>query len=305
MDRFREMAVFVGVVDSGSFSGAAAQLRMSPPAVTRIINALETRLGVRLLNRTTRSLRLTETGSGFLERAREILAEVDAAERAAGGETAVPRGRLTITASATFGRIALFPVARAFAQQEPEVVVSALLLDRVVNLVEEGIDVGVRISHLPDSGLIARKVGEVRRVLLASPAYLAAQGGGPVTPRDLGDHDIIAFAGQMPQGDWRYQSDGKPQSVALRPRLEVNDAAAAIAAAEAGEGIAGALSYMAADSLRAGKLVTVLDEFALPPVPVHLIHAEGRLVTPNVRAFMDFATPRLEQVLSALAPPAG
>ena len=303
MDRFREMEVFAAVLDAGSFVAAAARLRMSPPAITRAVNSLEDRLGVRLLNRTTRSLNLTDSGARFLDSARVLLASLDEAERAAMGETATPRGHLTVTAPATFGRRAFFPVVRAFAGQEPQLSVSVLLLDRVVNLVEEGIDVGVRIGHLPDSGLIARKVGEVRPLLMASPGYLAAR-GAPEKPEDLQAHDIIAFTGLMPSGDWRFRSGGATRSLVLQPRVEVNDAASAIVAAEAGEGIVVALSYMAAESLRAGRLQTLLDANALPPLPVHLIHAETRLATPNVRAFMAFATPRLARALDALAVPA-
>jgi DNA-binding transcriptional LysR family regulator len=300
MGRFKEMEVFAGVVGAGSFSRAAVQLRMSPPAVTRAVNALEERLGIRLLNRTTRSLHLTEAGARFLESTRALLAEVDAAEKAAVGETAKPQGLLTVTASVTFGRSTLFPVVRAFARAQPQVDISVLLYDRMVNLAEEGIDVGVRIGELPDSGLIARRVGEVRRILVASPEYLSAR-GAPATPADLRDHQVIAFTGLMPNRDWRYRAGGAHRSVTLKPRLEVNDAVAAIAAAEAGEGVTIALSYMVADSLRSGRLAPVLDSYAPAPAPVHLIHGESRLVTPKVRAFMDFATPRLEKDLKALA----
>jgi DNA-binding transcriptional LysR family regulator len=304
MDRFREMEVFAAVLEAGSFVAAAARLRMSPPAITRAVNGLEERLGVRLLNRTTRSLNLTDSGARFLDNARTLLASLDEAERAAMGETATPRGQLTVTAPATFGRRAFFPVVRAFASQERQVSLSVLLLDRVVNLVEEGIDVGVRIGHLPDSGLIARKVGEVRPLLMASPGYLAAH-GTPEKPDDLKAHDIIAFTGLMPSGHWRDQSGGAARAMALQPRMEVNDAASAIEAAEEDEGIVVALSYMAAESLRDGRLRTFLDDNALPPLPVHLIHAESRLATPNVRAFMAFAAPRLERALEALAVPTG
>ena len=302
MDRFREMSAFVGVAEAGSFARAAAQLRMSPPAVTRSVSALETRLGVRLLVRTTRSLRLTEAGALFLDCARDILANLDAAEMAVAGETAPPRGRLTVTAPATFGRIAFFPVVSDFAMAEPAVSVTALLLDRVVNLVEEGIDVGVRIGHLPDSDLAARRVGEVCRVLVASPGYVAAH-GAPAHPKDLRGRDFIAFTGLTSRNAWRYLEAGKTRTAPLSPRLEVNDAAAAIAAAAAGDGITNCLSYMVADRLRSGELVSLLDDFALPPVPVQLVHAESRLATPNVRAFMDFAAPRLEAALADLAMP--
>lgn len=301
MDRFREMEVFVAVVEAGSFVGAARHLRMSPPAVTRAVAALEARLGVRLLVRTTRALRLTEAGTRFVANASRLLAETALAEQDAMGEAGTPSGHLVLTASSTFGRSVLTPLVTAFRDAHPQVTVSARFHDRVVDLVEEGVDIAVRIAELPDSSLVARRVGAVRRLLVAGPSYLAAR-GAPQAPADLHDHAVIAFTGLMTGGVWRYRAaNGKARSIALEPGFEVNDALAALSAAEAGKGITPALSYMVADALAAGRLVPVLETFSPEPVPVHLVHQQGRLVPPKVRAFMDFAAPRLSAVLAGAA----
>jgi DNA-binding transcriptional LysR family regulator len=300
MDRLREIEVFVAVADAGSLSRAAGRLRLSPPAVTRAIAALEDRLGAQVFARTTRSLAITEVGQRFLETARRILADLDMAEKAALGEAATPRGHLTITASVTFGRLVLGPQICSFLSHCPEVTVSVLMLDRVVSLVEEGIDVAVRIGELPDSRLIARRIGAVRRMLVASPDYLARR-GAPAAPSDLRRHAVIAFTGLMPNREWRFGSGQGRQSVTLDPVIEINDAQAAIDAAELGHGITVALSYMVHDRIGAGRLVEVLDSFAPPPQPVHLVYPRTRLIAPKVRAFVDFAGPRLKQTLDALS----
>ncbi len=305
MDRLHQMEVFVAVAEAGSLARAGARLRISPPAVTRAVAALEERLGARLFNRTTRSLSLTEAGQRFLESARRLLSEIDSAEKDALGESATPSGHLTVTASVTFGRWVLAPVVGDFLREHSRVTASLLLLDRVVSLVDEGIDVAVRIGELPDSGLIARRVGEVRRVLVANPAYLT-QHGRPKTPADLRRHALVAFTGLMPTREWRFGEGRGAAHVTVTPRLEVNDAAAAIAAAERGDGITVALSYMVARAVADGRLVTVLDAFMPPPVPVQLVHPHARLVAPKVRAFVDFAAPRLRDALDSvelLAPP--
>lgn len=300
MDRLHEIEVFVAVADAGSFAKAGTRLRLSPPAVTRAISALEQRLGARVFNRTTRSLAITEVGRRFLESARRVLADLDAAEKEALGESATPRGHLTITASVTFGRSTLTPIVCEFLGQHPLVTASVVLLDRVVNLVEEGIDVAVRIGQLPDSSLIARRVGVVHRILVASPEYLASR-GTPVAPADLRFHAVIAFTGLMPNHEWRFLDGQKPSSVSLRPAFEINDALAAIRAAEAGHGITSALSYMVSKQIRAGTLAPVLGDFTLPPQPVQLVYPHARLIAPRIRAFIDFAAPRLEAALDALA----
>jgi DNA-binding transcriptional LysR family regulator len=298
----RELEVFVAVADAGGLARAGAKLRISPPAVTRAVASLEQRLGARLFNRTTRSLSLTEAGTRFLAHARRLLAELGDAENEAIGESAEPSGRLTVTASVSFGRMTLAPVVRAFLRQQPRVTASLLLLDRVADLVEEGIDVAVRIGELPDSSLIARRVGEVRRVLVASPRYLAKH-GRPAAPAELKRHALIGFTGLMPNREWRFGTGRSALHVAVAPRLELNDASAAIAAAEAGEGITIALSYMVARALDRGRLATVLGELMPPPVPVRLVHPQVRLVTPKLRAFLDFAAPRLSAALAEVAVP--
>jgi len=299
MDKLHELEVFVAVADAGSFTKAGTRLRLSPPAVTRAISALEDRLGARVFNRTTRSLTITDVGQRFLENARRILTDIDTAEKEAVGEAAMPHGHLAITASVTFGRAALAPVVCSFLGQHPRVSASVLLLDRVVNLIEEGIDVAIRIGHLPDSNLIAKRIGEVRRILVASPNYLARR-GAPVSPSELRLHSVIAFTGLMPNREWHFLNGQKPGSVNLRPVLEVNDAFAAIEAAEMGHGITTALSYMVSDRIRDGKLIPVLDSFTLPPQPVHLVYPHARLVAPKIRAFIDFAAPRLKTTLDQL-----
>ncbi|HXV26098.1 MAG TPA: LysR family transcriptional regulator [Alphaproteobacteria bacterium] len=300
MDRLHQLEVFVAVADAGGFAKAGNRLRISPPSVTRTIMALEARLGVRLFNRTTRSLSLTEIGARFLETSRSLLSEIDAAEKDVVGETTAPQGHLVVTASATFGRLALTPVVCAFQKAYPRVTASALLLDRIANLVEEGIDVAVRIGDLPDSSLMARRIGTVRRVLVASPDYLARR-GRPEAPADLKLHSIIAFTGLMANREWRFLRDGVPGGVSLVPRLEINDALAAISAAEAGDGITVALSYMVADRIEERRLQLVLEEFATPAMPVHLVYPSSRVVAPKIRAFVDFAAPRLRSALEKLA----
>jgi DNA-binding transcriptional LysR family regulator len=302
MDRLHELEVFVAVADAGGFAKAGARLRLSPPAVTRAIAALEGRLGARVFTRTTRSLTITDVGQRFLDSARRVLADLDAAEREAVGATAAPQGHLTVTASVTFGRSALAPVVSAFLDQHPRVSVSVVLLDRVANLVEEGIDVAVRIGALPDSSLVARRVGAVRRILVASPDYLARR-GSPTAPAQLKRHDVIAFTGLMPSREWRFLDGRSGASVSFSPRLEINDAVCALAAAERGEGVTIALSYMVAGQVRSGRLVPVLDAFTPPPVPVHLVHAQNRLTAPKLRAFVDFAAPRLKAALDELSLP--
>jgi DNA-binding transcriptional LysR family regulator len=300
MDRLHELEVFVAVADAGSFAKAGTRLRLSPPAVTRAVSALENRLGARVFNRTTRSLTITDVGQRFLESARRILTDLDTAEKEAVGETAMPQGHLTITASVTFGRSVLAPVVCGFLCQHPRVTASVLLQDRIVNLVEEGIDVAVRIGHLPDSSLIAKRIGTVRRVLVASPNYLA-QRGTPTAPADLKLHSVIAFTGLMPNREWRFNNEQSPNSIVLNPTFEINDALAAIQAAEMGHGIAIALSYMVHDKIREGKLVPVLDDVTPPPRPVHLVYPQTRLVAPKIRAFIDFAGPLLKSALDQLA----
>lgn len=297
VDRLQGLEVFVAVADAGSFAGAAKRLRLSPSAVTRAVAALEERLGVRLLNRTTRSLSLTESGLSFRGSARRALADLAEAERMAAGATGTPQGHLRITAPLTFGRMHLMPVIVEFLRSQPRVTAQLVTLDRVANLVEEGFDLAIRIAQMPDSTIVARRIGEVRRVLVAAPAYLARH-GRPDQPQDLLGHEVIAVDGLLPEGAWRFVRDGRSQTIELRPRLTVNDALAAITAAERGNGIVSALSYMVAPQLVAGTLITVLEELSPPAVPVQIVYPHSRLLASKVRAFVDFATPRLALALS-------
>jgi DNA-binding transcriptional LysR family regulator len=301
LDRFHELQVFVAVAEAGSFSKASGKLRLSPPAVTRAISGLENRIGARLFNRTTRSLSLTESGTRFLLSARRLLADLDSAEAEAAGETATPAGHLTIGASVTFGRAMLAPIMSAFLQAHPRITVSLALQDRLVDLVNEGVDAAVRISHLPDSTLVAKRIGEVRRILVASPTYLAKR-GTPGKPVDLKAHSMIAFTGLLQNREWRFSDGTARGSVVLQPSLEINDALAAIAAAETGDGITIALSYMVAEAIEQGRLMPVLNTYTPPPVPVHLVYAQTPMLPPKLRAFIDFAAPRLKQRLEEISP---
>lgn len=296
MDRFHQLEVFVAVADAGSFTKASVRLNMSPPAVTRAIAALEDRIGARLLYRTTRSLSMTEDGLRFLESARRLVSELNAAEREAGGQVAELQGHLSVTTSVTLGRSIFADIVREFLNENPQMRVSVILLDRIVNLVEEGIDVAVRVGDLPDSSYVARRAGWVRRVLVASPDYLRAR-GLPILPGDLKAHSIIAFTGLMPSREWRYADGDGFGRVPLQPQLEINDAPAAIRAAANGEGITIALSYMVTDLIAEGKLQLVLDDYCLPQTPVHIVYPHSRLLAPKIRHFIEFATPRLKEAL--------
>lgn len=301
MDRFHELKVMLAVAETGGFAKAAARLNSSPPTVTRAIAGLEARLGIEIFTRTTRRVHLTETGLVLAERARLVLADLEAAEMEASGEAALPTGQLTITAPVTMGRSILPSIISTFLDAHRLVTVRVVLLDRVVNLVEEGIDVGLRVGQLPDSSMISRTVGDVRRLLVASPGYLAKR-GTPRAPTELKLHSIIAFSGLMQNREWTYAGERSASRITLQPRFEINDATAAIEAAEAGDGITIALSYMVAKQVREGRLVSVLERYALPAVPVQLIYPQSRIVAPKVRAFVDFATPRLRVVLEDLSP---
>lgn len=301
-DRLQEIEVFVAVADAGGLSRAAARMRLSAPAVTRALAALEDRLGVRLFNRTTRSLTLTEAGARFLESARRILADLEDARNVAMGASAVPQGHLSITASVTFGRAILAPIVCSFLERYPRVSVSLMLQDRITNLVDEGLDLAVRIGDLPDSSLIARRLGAVRRVLVASPGYLARH-GAPATPADLKHHAIIAFTGLMPMREWRHHDGVRHVSTPLAPAFEINDALAALQAAKQGHGIAPALSYMVHEDIRDGSLVEVAPGGPQPDLAVQIVYPHSRLVAPKVRGLVDFAAPVIAAELERIALP--
>lgn len=292
MDRFHGMTVFVAVADEESFAAGARRLRMSPPAVTRAVGALESRLGVRLLARTTRHVRTTEAGKRYLEDARRILGDLQAADEAAAGINAVPSGSLSVTAPVLFGRLFVLPGIVDYLERHPATRVSAVFLDRVVNLLEEGLDVGVRIGALPDSSLRAVRAGAVRTVVCGSPAYLRKR-GVPRRPEALLDHPVVTAAGGSGRPGWQFEERGKTRSLRVRSRLTVTTNDSAIAAAEQGFGLTRVLSYQVAPQLQAGSLRVVLEKFEPPPSPIHVIHREGRLQSAKVRSFVDLMVSRL------------
>lgn len=297
MDRLDAMAVLLATVEAGSLSAAARKLRMPLATVSRKIADLEAHLQAKLMLRTRRGTELTEAGLAYLEASRRILEQVEEAERIASGEYSAPRGELRLTASTLFGQRHVMPVALAFLEQNPEISLRLHLEDRQINLSDEHIDVAVRIGHLDGGGLIAAKVGEVRRVICASPAYLDRR-GRPRTPEDLAAHDGISFRGFSVTPEWRYRGDNPALGEEPRARLSVNSTTAAIDAALAGFGLVRVLSYQVEDQLRQGTLEAVLEEFAPAPLPVSLAYAEGGLRSLKVRAFLDWATPRLRARLA-------
>lgn len=291
MDRYHAMRVLVRIADTGGFAEAARQLHLSPPAVTRAVAALEDVIGTRLLTRTTRSVKLTEVGQRYVEDCRRILAAIEEAEASAAGAFAKPTGVLTVTASVLFGQIYIMPIITNFLDLYPEVTGRMLFLDRVTNLVEEGIDVAVRIGHLPDSSYSAIKVGSVRRVICGSPRYFE-QHGIPQHPADLHQHRIVATTSASESLQWRF-CKGSKLSVQVRPALFCNSNDAAISAACSGWGLTRVLSYQLGPRLIDGRLQTVLEEFEQEPIPIQLVHREGRNAPAKVRAFVDFAVKAL------------
>jgi len=280
------MAAFVAVAELRGFASAARMLRRSPSAVTRLVASLEQRLSVRLLQRTTRSVTLTDAGARFLDRARRILAAVDDAEGTVRAERAEPAGRFVVAAPSVFGRREVAPLVGDFLARHPGVVGELDLADRVVNLVEEGVDVAVRIGVLDDSSLVARKVGETRRVVVGSPRYLAAR-KRPRSPIDLRSHAIVHFRALSPSPEWRFFRNGREVRVSLAPRLSTNSADAAIAHAERDGGLTMVLGYQVIDAVKAGRLEVVLPGFEPSPLPIQIVYPGTRLVSANVRAFVD------------------
>jgi len=297
MDRLQTMAAFVAVAEESGFAAAARRLNISPPSVTRAVSELEAKLGARLLHRTTRQVRLTSAGERYLADCRRILQEIDDADSAAAGVHGALRGMVSVTASALFGRMVVAPRLLEFLDLHPNVSITTLFVDRVVDLVDEGMDVAVRIAELPDSTLSAVRVGSVRRVLCASPAYLERH-GTPAAPADLSEHDTIAFIATGPTAEWKFERDGKRASFRPSSRFEVNSADVSIGAALADRGITRVLSYMIAPHLAAGKLKLVLDDYTPPPVPVHVVHKETGHTSARVRAAFDFLVDHLRHVPS-------
>src|ERR1700757_847109 len=286
MDRIEAMQTFVTVADLQGFAPAARKLGLSPPAVTRLIASLEERLGARLLQRTTRKVALTDAGARYLERARRILADIEEAELAAESERTRPTGRLVVSAPVGFGRLHVSPVMSAYLKRYPDVSGELRLEDRVVNLLEDGVDLAVRIGQLPDSSLVARPVGEMRRIVVASPAYLKAR-GEPKTPEAISAHQIIQFGVSALTADWRFARDGEELRINIAPRFTSNVADAAIQHAIEGGGLTRVLAYQAADAIRRGRLKVVLERFELPALPVQIVYPTSRLLSAKGRAFID------------------
>ena len=302
MDRIEAMKVFVAALDEGSLAGGGRRLGKSAAAVSRAIAFLEAHVGAPLLHRTTRSIKLSEAGERYAVACRRILVDLEEADMAAGGERSAPRGTLTVTAPVAAGEDLVRPILDAFMDQYPEVTTRLHLLDRPANLIDEGIDVALRLAHLADSSLVAIRVGEVRRVVAAAPKYLARH-PRIVDPADLATHPIIAMT-HFGLDSWTFPplpGSTVPRAIALAPRLVVNSIRAAVASAVEGRGVTRMFSYHVAREVAAGELEVLLADAEYPALPVHLVSPQGRLSVPKVRAFVDFAVPRLRPAFAALA----
>jgi DNA-binding transcriptional LysR family regulator len=300
MDRFDAIRTLLAAVDGGSLSAASRKLGMPLPSVSRKVSELEAHLGTQLVIRTSRKLLLTDAGSAFVAAGRRVLEDLDEAERAAAGEYRMPRGDLLVTASIMFGKLYVTPVVLAFLAAYPEINVRLVLFDHVIDLVENHVDVAVRIGRLPDSGLVAARIGEIRWVICASPAYLATR-STPVRPDELAEHDCVGFEGLQMVRTWPFGRGRDAQTVSIQPRFAANTADAVIEAAIAGVGIARLTSYQAARAIREGRLISLLRGYAPESLPVHLVHTGPPLVPRKMRAFLDFADPRLKANLADIA----
>ncbi|MFL6698940.1 MAG: LysR family transcriptional regulator [Vitreoscilla sp.] len=302
MDRIDAMKVFVAALDEGSLAGAGRKLGKSAAAVSRAIAFLEAHVGADLLHRTTRSLRLSEAGERYAVACRRILLDLDEADSVAAGERSAPRGTLTVTAPVAAGEDLVRPILDAFMDQYPDVSVRLHLLDRPANLIDEGIDVALRLAHLADSSLVAIRIGEVRRVVAAAPRYLRRH-PRIAEPGDLAAHQIIAMT-HFGLDSWTFPplpGSTVARAVSLTPRFVVNSIRAAVASAVEGRGVTRMFSYHIAPEVAAGQLEIVLAGDEHPPLPVHLVSPQGRLAVPKVRAFVDFAVPRLRPAFARLA----
>ncbi|MFM0056820.1 LysR family transcriptional regulator [Paraburkholderia phytofirmans] len=296
MDRIDAMKVFVATLDEGSLAGASRRLGRSPAAVSRAIAFLEEHVGTALLHRTTRTIKLSEAGERYAAACRRILTDLEEADLLIAGERSAPRGLLTITAPVAAGQDMLQPIIDEFVDRYPAVSVRLNMLDRPVSLIDEGMDLALRIAHLPDSTLVAIPVGEVRRVVAASPRYLAKH--PPITePADLAQHQIISMT-HFGLDSWSFPPPNGstiPRVVQFTPRFIVNSIQAAVASAVAGHGVTRMFSYHVAEQVKEGTLKIVLSDNEPTPLPVHLLTPHGRLAVPKVRAFVDFAAPRLRK----------
>ncbi|KAF2411133.1 LysR family transcriptional regulator [Pseudomonas antarctica] len=294
MDRFHEMQVFLAVAEEEGFAAAARRLKTSPPSVTRAIAAMEQRIGTQLLARTTRSLHLTEAGQRYLEDCRRILAELDEAEEAAAGSYSIPCGHLTVTAPVLFGELYVAPVLGEYLDRFPLVNINALLVDRVVNMVDEGVDVAVRIGHLHEPGQQAIKVGEVRQVVCAAPGYLDLR-GRPLRPEHLREAKIVTSSSSQLVSEWRFVDGDQPLTVSIEPRLVVTANTAAINLARLGWGVTRVLSYQVAAAVAAGELEIILEDFEPVPLPIQVVFQRTGRVPAKVHTFVDFLNRRLGQ----------
>jgi DNA-binding transcriptional LysR family regulator len=295
MDRFEGMSMLVAVVEHGSFSAAARALRVPVATLSRKVSDLEARLGVRLIIRTTRKLTLTDAGASYLASSRRILDQLEEAEREAAGEFVVPKGELVVSAPLVFGRVHVLPVIADFLARFPEISVRLRLSDRNVDLLDEHVDMAVRFGELPDSDMVATRIGSMRTVVCASASVLAAH-GIPKTPNDLLRLPCVAFDGPAPSPGWRFGSTVVP----VKPRLTVSTADAARRAAIWGVGVTRLLHYQVVDALRDGRLKVILEAFEPNTAPVHLLHAARGQMPLKMRRFLDLAAPQLRQALSGL-----
>jgi DNA-binding transcriptional LysR family regulator len=297
MDRLEAMSTVLAVAEAGSLSAAAHRLNTPVATASRKISELEAHLRAKLFDRTARKLALTAAGTSYVAASKRILADLTEAERAASGEYSEPTGELIVTAPVNLGRLHLIPILAEFLRVYPKIDVRLVLVDRIVSLPEDHVDVALRVGILPDSRLIALRVGSVRRVACASPAYLAAR-GRPSTPDDLAGHDCITYESILAPNAWRFVRDEIGITISVQPRLVVSNVEAACDAARAGIGVARVYSHHVAASIEAGTLVTVLEDFETKPLPVSLLYTAGRFLPIKVRAFLDVAAPRLKTQLA-------
>jgi DNA-binding transcriptional LysR family regulator len=297
MDRLEAMSVIIAVNDTGSFSAASRRLGMPVATVSRAVAELETRLNAQLFQRSSRQMTLTDAGRSYIEACKRIIEQVDDAEREVSGEYRSPRGGLAVTAPWGLGHMHLLPIALEFMEAYPEIALRLVLTDRIVDTADENIDVSIRIGSLPDSNLIATRIGSVRFVLCASPGYLAKR-GHPSDPSELASHDCICVDSRTAQKSWKFVKEGGEVTVPIRSRLTLSDSEAAVEAAIAGAGITRVMSYKMEAARRSGKLVLILEGFEQAPWPVHIVYAERKPAPLKLRAFLDWAAPRLKARLA-------
>ena len=299
MDRLESMAALLAVAEAGSISAASRKLKVPLATISRKISELEKHLNARLLMRSNRNISLTEAGHSFVAASRRILRDVGEAEREASGEYAAVKGELVLSAPIALGRLYLLPVVLNFLRDYPNIDIRLMLSDRRLNLIEDQIDIGLRVGELSDMSLVAKKVGTVRRVVCASPAYLSRR-GTPQKPDDLKDHDCITFENTLSSQTWEFEFGRKAKSYPIHSRLVVSTAEAATDAAVAGIGLTRMLDYQIDRQRREGQLQLVLESFRSPPKPVHLIYESGKFLPPKIRTFLDFAAARLKKAMSTL-----